>query len=108
MTSKFNEKRVHGLEATREACQFYEEKEEWDLLGDAFNAHLRFTMKIYCEIKENLGREDYLKYKKLIKTDYRKDIKKYMKKADIGFKKKVFYQTFYVIPNRWIAKKVLR
>ena len=99
MTSSFNIKRLVMIEATREACQFFENARETHLLELAINAHFRNYVIMYGEMKKNrVILENYKIERNKIIRNFRKDYKHYSKNANLGTKKRFFYTLFYLVP----------
>lgn len=99
MTSSFNIKRLVMIEATREACQFFENARETHLLELAINAHFRNYVIMYGEMKKNrVILENYKIERNKIIRNFRKDYKHYSKNANLGTKKRLFYTLFYLVP----------
>ena len=99
MTSSFNIKRLVMIDATREACHFFEKVGETHLFELAINAHFRNYVIMYSEMEKNRNTfENYKIERKKIIRNFRRDYKRYNKNANLGTKKRVFYTLFYLIP----------
>lgn len=100
MTSSFNIERLAVIDATREACQFFENGREPKLLELAINAYFRNYVSMYSEIVKNKDIiEDFKTERKKIIQNFRRDYKRYSKNANLGAKKRAFYTLFYLIPG---------
>ena len=77
MTSSFNIKRLAMIDATREACHFFEKVGETHLFELAINAHFRNYVIMYSEMEKN--RNTFKNYKierKKIIQNFRRDYKR--------------------------------
>ena len=100
MTSSFNIKRLVMIDATREACQFFENAKETHLLELAINAHFRNYVTMYSEMEKNKDAlENYKIERKKIIQNFRRDYKRYSRNAKLEIKKRIFYTLFYLIPS---------
>ena len=105
MTSAFNKKRLVTLDATREACQFFESKKESELLELAINMHLRNYVCIYNDLYKNRNNiNNYTAVKRNVLKKYREDFQYYIKKSNFKVRKKIFYTMFYILPADFYIK----
>lgn len=105
MTSAFNKKRLVTLDATREACQFFERKKESELLELAINMHLRNYVCIYNDLYKNRNNiNNYTAVKRNVLKKYREDFQYYIKKSNFKVRKKIFYTMFYILPADFYIK----
>lgn len=108
MSSKFNKTRLNKLEATKEACSFFLEKDESKLLKLAFNDFLHSTLSIYCEMYHGLDKKEFRKLKYKLISVLKMTLKEYVNKVTIEKRKKLFYQLFAVFPSIRLAKLILK
>lgn len=105
MTSAFNKKRLVTLDATREACQFFESKKESELLELSINMHLRNYVCIYNDLYKNRNNiSNYTAVKRNVLKKYREDFQYYIKKSNFKVRKKIFYTMFYILPADFYIK----
>lgn len=105
MTSAFNKKRLVTLDATREACRFFERKKESELLELAINMHLRNYVCIYNDLYKNRNNiNNYTAVKRNVLKNYREDFQYYIKKSNFKVRKKIFYTMFYILPADFYIK----
>lgn len=109
MASAFNPKRLDLLEATREACFFFEEKNEPYLLELAVNAHLRNFIIVFQEAEKSRDTiQNYPEVKRKIMDEYRRDFRRYSRKGSLSLSKRAFYSLFYVLPADLYADIILK
>lgn len=95
--SDFSERRLDKLEATREECNFFLDRKEYELLQVAFFDHLHETKMILCKMEE-----DDKKNKKLITsvcTSLSDDLNKYNKLINIPLLKRTYYKILSIFPK---------
>lgn len=99
ITSKpYNKERITVLDATREACEFYQFHNEEELYIIALNDHYKKSVLIYKEfLTKYRGIDKDIQKKELI-SRFRHDVKKYGFKK-LGMMKEIFYFGFMYLPN---------
>lgn len=108
MSSKFNKTRLHKLEAAKEACSFFLEKGESNLLKLAFNDFLHSTLSIYCEMYYGLDKREFRKLKYELISVFKRTLEEYVDKVNIEKRKKIFYLLFAIFPSARLAKLILK
>ena len=108
MSSKFSKARLSKLEAAKQACDFFREKEERNLLNLAFNNFLHSTLSIYSEMYHGLDRGEFKKLKRELLSVFRMTLKEYMNSVTIGKKKIFFYRFFSIFPSVRLAELILK
>lgn len=105
MGQKFNEKRLHRLDALQEQLKFYQLKKEQGMWNITLFYYKLFLIHMISEVQKNTElKKDMLdSYKKY----YNEQIKKYLGNSGIEFKKKIGYWLFYRFPDLylWINDK---
>lgn len=108
MSSRFNETRLSKLEAAKEACSFFQEKGESNLLKLSFNDFLHSTLSIYCEMYHGLDRKEFRKLKYELILVFKMTLKEYVNRVNIGKRKTLFYQFFAIFPSVRLAELILK
>ena len=87
MQSGFNMKHLDATDATREACDFYYEHHENELMALATNYHIRLLFRNYYLMTQNYGidSEELAGYRKTL----RRDVKKYRAVTSLPAMKKI-------------------
>lgn len=104
MQEGYNPRHLHGLEATHEACVFYLEHSEDELLHYAFNAHMRLLVKSYCDIKVKYFGDDKVGIINQLIKDGKKDLMEFSSKAKMPFIKSCLYRMFTMFRSITILK----
>ena len=105
MQSGFNLKHLDATDATREACDFYYEHHENELMALATNYHIRLLFRNYYLMTQNYGidSEELAGYRKAL----RRDVKKYLAVTSLPAMKKIVYYACAMRPFSIILKKVM-
>lgn len=105
MGQKFNAKRLYRLDALQEQLKFYQSKKEQEMWSVTLFYYKLFLIHMISGVQKNpeLKKDMLNSYKKF----YDEQVKKYLRKSRIGFKKKAGYWMFYKFPEFyfWIYNK---
>lgn len=101
MSTSFDLRNLDLIEALREACIYFENRNESDLFSMAINDYFQNCIRIYAKLQ---------RYQKKLKTkfpdqetlikQYRIDIKKNLLRVNLPIEKKMFYTLFGCFPSQ--------
>lgn len=109
MTSTFSLKRLSILDATEEACEFFQKRKEQKLFDLAVNAHFREFVNLYDELMkcESSSSFDSSAERRRLMKRFNNTYNTYVGKTNMDIKHKLFYKMFGVFPMR-VYKKILK